>query len=69
MTTIASVPQGRSFFEVAHAAIAAFAGELNAARARRARRIALQSLLDMDAERLDDMGIDLVDVRSALARK
>jgi uncharacterized protein YjiS (DUF1127 family) len=68
MTTIASVPETRSFFDAAHAAIAAFAAELSAARARRTQRIALRSLLEMDAHRLDDMGIDLVAVRSALSR-
>ena len=67
MTTIASVPETRSFFVAARAAIAAFVVEVNAARARRAQQIALRSLLEMEPHRLDDMGIDIVDVRTALA--
>jgi hypothetical protein len=69
MTTIASVPETRSFFDAAHDAIRAFVAELNAARAARTRRIALLSLLDMEPHRLDDMGIDLVAVRDALTRQ
>jgi hypothetical protein len=67
MTTIASVPETRSFFEVAHAAVQAFVDEVNAVRARRAERIALRSLLEMDPSRLYDLGIDAIDVREALA--
>lgn len=67
MTTIASVPEPRSLFEAAHAAIQAFADELSAVRARRAQRIALRSLLEMDPGRLYDLGIDLIDVQQALA--
>lgn len=37
-------------------------------RAQRARRLALATLMDMDANRLDDLGITLQDVREALSR-
>ena len=53
-----------SFFETARAAIAAFVGELDA---RRAQRAALLGLLQFDADRLHDLGIDAIDVRDALA--
>ena len=52
-----------SFFEEAFARISAFAREH---RARRAQRIALATLMEMDASRLDDLGIDTCDVIEAL---
>jgi uncharacterized protein YjiS (DUF1127 family) len=41
---------------------------LAAYRARRARRIALASLLEMDAHRLDDLGITTAEIHQALSR-
>lgn len=37
-------------------------------RASRARRIALQSLLDLDAHRLNDLGISIETLRDTLAQ-
>ena len=37
-------------------------------RASRARRIALQNLLELDAHRLDDLGLTVATVRDALDR-
>jgi hypothetical protein len=53
-----------SFFEDAFGRIAAFAREY---RIRRAQRIALVSLMDMDASRLDDLGLNAQDVVEALS--
>jgi uncharacterized protein YjiS (DUF1127 family) len=52
----------RDFFEHAFARIAAFAHEQ---QARRRQRIALASLMEMDASRLDDLGIDAQDIAEA----
>lgn len=62
MATIAPTTT-RSFFESAFEKVSAFAREH---RVRRARRIALVTLMDMDAHRLDDLGIALEDVVEAL---
>jgi uncharacterized protein YjiS (DUF1127 family) len=48
---------------------AIIAAEFRAWRAARARRIALASLLDMDAHRLADLGISVQDVTEALNRR
>jgi uncharacterized protein YjiS (DUF1127 family) len=63
MTTIARTTTP-SFFEDAFGRIAAFAREY---RVRRAQRIALVSLMDMDAARLDDIGLNAQDVVEALS--
>jgi uncharacterized protein YjiS (DUF1127 family) len=60
MTTTATTT--RDFFEQAFERIAAFAREQHA---RRRQRIALASLMEMDASRLDDLGIDAHDVAEA----
>jgi len=52
-----------SFVSAAFEAVAARA--LSARRSRQ-RRIALLSLMDMDAGRLDDLGISVTDVTKAL---
>ena len=38
-------------------------------RAERARRLALATLMEMDAHRLDDLGISVLDVQEALGRR
>lgn len=53
-----------SFFEQAFEKIATFAHEQSA---RRAQRIALATLMDMDAGRLDDLGLSTQDVVDALS--
>jgi hypothetical protein len=53
----------QSFFEAAFEKIATVAREH---RARRAQRIALVTLMDMDASRLDDLGLNVGDVVEAL---
>jgi len=62
MTTSATTTA--AFFEDA---FAHFVKAVRTARARRAQRIALASLLEMDASRLDDLGIDAQDVVEALS--
>lgn len=52
-----------SFFEDAFERISAFARDYHA---RRAQRIALLALMDMDASRLDDLGLNPQDVVDAL---
>lgn len=51
------------------AAFGALAGKVRVARARSVQRIALQSLLEMDPHRLDDLGLNVRDVRNALAAR
>jgi len=51
---------------LAQAGIRALARGFTAWRRQRARRIALASLLEMDACRLDDLGISLEIVRDAI---
>ncbi|MEO6394403.1 MAG: hypothetical protein ABIO40_00650 [Devosia sp.] len=63
-TTIATRPA--SFFSAAFGTIAS---QFRAANARRSRRIALLSLMDMDASRLDDLGLSVSDVMDALASR
>lgn len=63
MTTIAQTTTA-SFFEQAFERIAAFAHEH---RARRAQRIALGALMEMDAGRLDDLGLNAQDVVEAIS--
>lgn len=53
-----------SFFDQALERIAAFAREQTT---RRARRVALMTLMDMDASRLDDLGLEVQDVVEALS--
>ncbi len=53
-----------SFFEEAFERIANFARDY---RVRRAQRIALVTLMDMDAARLDDLGLNAQDVAEALS--
>ena len=53
-----------SFFEAAFETIAR---HVRSARTRRTQRIALLALMDMDAGRLDDLGLDASDVMAALA--
>jgi uncharacterized protein YjiS (DUF1127 family) len=40
--------------------------EVRTARSRRAQRLALVALMDMDASQLDDLGLNLQDVAEAL---
>jgi uncharacterized protein YjiS (DUF1127 family) len=63
MTTVARTTSA-SFFEEAFGRIAVFARDY---RARRAQRIALVTLMDMDAARLDDLGLNAQDVVEALS--
>jgi uncharacterized protein YjiS (DUF1127 family) len=49
--------------------VVAVVGAFVAWRAARARRIALASLMEMDAYRLDDLGITAKDVVDALNRR
>jgi hypothetical protein len=53
----------QSFFETAFEKIATATREH---RVRRAERIALTTLMDMDASRLDDLGLNVHDVVEAL---
>jgi uncharacterized protein YjiS (DUF1127 family) len=53
-----------SFFSAAFEAVAT---QVRTARAHRAQRIALLTLMDMDASRLDDLGLNAQDVIDALA--
>ena len=62
MTTVAHTTS-QSFFEAAFERIAGFAREH---RVRRAQRVALVSLMDMDAGRLDDLGLNIQDIVEAL---
>jgi uncharacterized protein YjiS (DUF1127 family) len=50
-----------------HPAIRSIAGAVVRWRARRAQRVALQSLLELDAHRLDDLGLSVEAVRDAMA--
>ena len=63
MTTVARTSTA-SFFEEAFERLSQFAREY---RVRRAQRIALVSLMDMDASRLDDLGLNAQDVVEALS--
>jgi hypothetical protein len=63
MTTIARTTT-TSFLSAAFEAIAT---QVRTARGRRAQRIALLTLMDMDAGRLDDLGLNTQDVIDALA--
>jgi len=62
MTTIAYTIS-QSFFEAAFEKIVTVARQH---RIRRAQRIALATLMDMDASRLDDLGLNIHDVVEAL---
>jgi hypothetical protein len=62
MTAVAHTTS-QSFFEAAFERISGFAREY---RVRRAQRIALVTLMDMDAGRLDDLGLNVQDVVEAL---
>ncbi len=61
--TAAARTSTASFFEEAFERISTFAREY---RVRRAQRIALVTLMDMDAARLDDLGLNAQDVAEAL---
>jgi hypothetical protein len=62
ITTVAATTTA-SFFEAAFEALTA---HVRKGRVRRAQRIALRSLLEMDAVRLDDLGISAHDVIEAM---
>ena len=62
MTAVATTTSS-SFFEAAFEKVATIAREH---RVRRAQRIALVSLMEMDASRLDDLGLNVHDVVEAL---
>ena len=62
MTTTAT--RTNSFISAAFEAVAT---RVHTARVRRSQRIALLSLMDMDASRLDDLGLNVGDVMDALA--
>jgi uncharacterized protein YjiS (DUF1127 family) len=51
----------------ASSAFGALARSFRIMRARRAQRLAVRALLDMDRGQLDDLGIDIEDVRDAFA--
>jgi uncharacterized protein YjiS (DUF1127 family) len=55
--------------EFLSAAFEAVAGRVRSARVRRSQRLALMSLMDMDAHRLDDLGLNVRDVMDALAAR
>jgi uncharacterized protein YjiS (DUF1127 family) len=62
MTTIVQTATA-SFFSTAFEAVITWVRD---ARVRRAQRIALVALMDMDAYRLDDLGLNVQDVVDAL---
>jgi uncharacterized protein YjiS (DUF1127 family) len=63
MTTTTLI-RSRSFVSAAFEAVA---GRVHRAQLRRSQRIALLSLMDMHASRLDDLGLNVGDVMDALA--
>jgi hypothetical protein len=62
MTVVRTTSQ--SFFAAAFEAAAA---QFRASRTRRAQRLALVALMDMDAAQLDDLGLNSQDVIEALS--
>jgi uncharacterized protein YjiS (DUF1127 family) len=52
-----------------NAAFEALAGRMRNARHRRSQQIALRSLLELDAHRLDDIGLNVRDVMDAMAAR
>ena len=65
-----SLPGERSIAAATPASPFAFITRVRAnARAARARRTALAALLELDSDRLDDLGINRQDVMEALASK
>jgi uncharacterized protein YjiS (DUF1127 family) len=67
MTTITATSElSTRSATLAQVAVRALARGFVAWRRQRARRIAMLSLLDMDAHRLDDLGISLDNVRDAI---
>jgi hypothetical protein len=62
MTTIAYITS-QSFFDAAFEKVATI---VRAHTIRRSQRIALGTLMEMDASRLDDLGLDIHDVVEAL---
>jgi hypothetical protein len=62
MTAVAHTTS-QSFFEAAFEKVSAFAREY---QVRGAQRIALVTLMDMDASHLDDLGLNVQDVVEAL---
>lgn len=65
MTAVAQTTTS-SFFAAGFEAVTA---HIRTARARRARRVALVTLMDMDASQLDDLGLSVGDVMDALAAR
>jgi uncharacterized protein YjiS (DUF1127 family) len=64
MTTAATRPA-----DFLNAAFEALAGRVRSVRHRRAQHVALRSLLELDAHRLDDIGLNVRDVMDALAAR
>ncbi|WP_137151138.1 hypothetical protein [Devosia sp. FKR38] len=64
-----SLPGERSIVAATPRPFAALLRWLGQAKAARARRNALESLLDLDHSRLDDLGISRADISAALARR
>jgi uncharacterized protein YjiS (DUF1127 family) len=65
MSTIAPTTP-HSFFEAAFERLSQFNRDY---RAHRAQRMALATLMEMDASRLDDLGLNVQDVMEALHAK
>ena len=63
-----SLPGERSIAAATPRPFAALLRWLGQAKAARARRNALESLLELDHERLDDLGISRADINAALLR-
>jgi uncharacterized protein YjiS (DUF1127 family) len=54
-------------FSFAGGAFSALIGGLRTLHARRAQRLAVAALLEMDPSRLDDLGVNALDIREALS--
>jgi uncharacterized protein YjiS (DUF1127 family) len=67
--TITFASEASSFPDRLLAALADVAGAFSARRARRAQRLALASLLELGAARLDDLGLNHQDVAAALSSR
>ena len=64
MTTPANRPA-----DFLSATFEALAGRVRTVRHRRAQHLALRSLLELDAHRLDDIGLNVRDVMDAVAAR